>query len=450
MKKIYPILCGLLLALLLFVGLFSLFDIDATYSERERRSLKTLPGLTISSLLDGSYTAKFSEYYADTFPNRESLMDTNRTLNGFYYFSGGSNTLVVDRNNGAADHGENLGGSTPSQEATTPSDTSGEEATVPSESTAPPLEEAPDVEGVVEQLGAVALIGDRALDIPYADNDQIKAYAAAVTKIAAALGSNVRTFSMPVPNSAAYYSPAEYRTGASSQTAMLELVQDSLGSNVHFVDSYSAIAPHTDEYLYFRTDHHWTQLGAYYAYTAFCQAAGFTAPSLDTFETGQWDDFVGSLYTSISDYPQSQVLLDNPDTVYYYKPSVDCTTTYYSDTTLSDPVPIGAISYVGETSNKYLTFMGGDHPITIIDTGNSGSTCILIKESFGNCFAPWLINNYSKVICIDPREFNRDGTPTLDLPSFAQEHGVTDCIILNYPMMLSSEAYTTWLERLVD
>ena len=86
MNKLYKIFSLLLLAALFAVGLFSICDTDATYSESERRKLKTAPTLTLSSLLDGSFFSDFTDYYADTFPGRESLMDVNRSLNGFYYF----------------------------------------------------------------------------------------------------------------------------------------------------------------------------------------------------------------------------------------------------------------------------------------------------------------------------------------------------------------------------
>ena len=68
----------------------------------------------------------------------------------------------------------------------------------------------------------------------------------------------------------------------------------------------------------------------------------------------------------------------------------------------------------------------------------------------GNAFTPWLTSHYSKIIAIDPREFNRDGKPSLDLAAFAKEQGVNDCIVLDYPIMLNSDSYITWLERLVD
>ena len=103
MKRIYTILSCLLLVGMLCIGLYALLDKDATYSESERRKLKTRPKLTFSAMLDGSYASEYRDYFADTFPNREKLMNANRSLNGFYYFSGGSKDgaqLVINMNGG--------------------------------------------------------------------------------------------------------------------------------------------------------------------------------------------------------------------------------------------------------------------------------------------------------------------------------------------------------------
>lgn len=461
MKKIYTLLSCLILALLLGVGLWSLFDRDATYSDWEKRDLETRPGVTLEALLDGSYSADFQSYYADTFPGRESLMATNRSLNGFYYFSGltseGSAQLAIGLNGSAANHGAALQQTTSAPESST-GESSTEpdqpEQTEPSDSTASPEntdaygEQDPDA--TVEQVGAVLLVGNRAMEVPYASYDTISRYAQAVTGIASALGSEVRVFSIAVPNAAEFYTTEDYHSGNSSQRDMIDYCYDHLGSGVTAVDAYSKLAAHTDEYIYFRTDHHWTQLGAYYAYTAFCEAAGLTAEPLSRFQTDQYENFVGSMYTYISDYPQSQILKDEPDTVHIWRPFVDLNTHWYTDATLSEVYEGGTLCYVGDVDNKYLAFLGGDHPITIIETDvENDKTVMIVKESYGNAFTPWLTSHYSRVIAIDPREFNRDGKPSLDLAAFAAEQGVDDCIILNYPLMLNNSAYIAWLERLV-
>jgi hypothetical protein len=431
---------------MLGVGLVSMFDSDATFSATEKRALKAKPKLSLSALLDGSYSGNLSEYYADTFPMRETLMKTNRSLNNFYYFSALSGKdapqVVINANNNTAAGGEALSDhQKPSTEKPNESGSSQqEEPTEPTENDAP-----------AEQLGAVLLVGNRALEVPYANHDNIERYAKAVDAIDKALGSSVRTFNIAVPNAAEFYAPSAYRTSSTSQKDMIDFCYSKAGKNVITVDAYSKIAPHTDEYIYFRTDHHWTQLGAYYAYTAFCESAGLKAVNLREFETGTYENFVGAMYTFASEYPQSQILVDEPDTVYFYRPTVETHAKYYSDATLSDPITIGVISNVSEgISNKYLCFIGGDTPICIIETDVDGPVCMLIKESYGNAFAPFLTQHYSKVIVVDPREFNRDGKPSLDLAAFAKEQGVNDCIILNYPMVYNATGYTKWLERLVE
>ena len=440
MKRIYTALSGFLLIFALLVGLISTFDKDATYSESERRKLKTKPKLTISGLLDGNYFNQYREYFADTFPNRETLMKSNTTLNGFYYFGGlgsdDSASLVVDFNANAAQQGEAL------KVTEDPAATGSVDESEPQKKPSEPLASA-------EQLGSVVLIGDSAFDVPHADNDQIVKYAQAVTAIADTLGSNVKTFSMPVPNSAEFYTHKEYHTGKTSQKAMFDLCKENLGSNVTFVDAYSVIERHTEEYIYFRTDHHWTHLGAYYAYTALCNSAGFNPVNKDDFATGQWENFVGSLYTYVANYPQGQVLKDNPDTVHYWKPSANITTTCYNTTALTGGYAMGTICRVGEdVDNKYLTFMGGDHPIAIVETDTPGPTILVIKESYGNALISWLTNHYSKIILIDPRQYYGKNSD-INLAEFAQSQGVEQCLVVNYPMMLNSDGYTSLLEKLV-
>lgn len=443
MKRIYTALCALMFLFLMFMGLFSTFDKDATFSESEKRQLKTRPKLTISGLLDGNYWNEYRAYFADTFPGREGLMDKNTSLNTFYYFSGLSGKddaqLVIGFDSNAAQHGQSL----KDPDATTPSDattaTEGEEEQIP---------DLTEPNAAVEQLGNVILVGDRAMDVPYGNKEKIQRYAKAVNTLADLLGSDVKTFSMPVPNSAEFYAGSDWNTGPYSQKAMFQTLQENLEANVTYVDSYSQLARHTDEYIYFRTDHHWTHQGAYYAYTALCNAAGFTAEPQSKFATGKWENFVGSMYTYIANYPQSAILKNNPDTVHYWKPFANCETYYYTDTTLSDGILMGTICVIREeVDNKYLTFMGGDHPVTIVTTDTEGPAIMVIKESYGNALISWLTSHYSKIILIDPREYfaKRDD---IDLKAFAESQGVDQLLVINYPMMLNSDNYISLLEKL--
>ena len=87
----------------------------------------------------------------------------------------------------------------------------------------------------------------------------------------------------------------------------------SLDSNIKKVWAIDEIRKHRTEYIYFNTDHHWTSLGAYYAYRAFCFTAGLTPVSLDTIAYKTKPSFLGSLYRLTRD----PGLQSNPDSVRY-------------------------------------------------------------------------------------------------------------------------------------
>lgn len=84
MARFYYMISVLMVLVLLAVGTISLLDQDADFSETEGRSLKSFPKITVSSLLDSSFLRQLEAYYADTFPTRETLLESYRILDGFY------------------------------------------------------------------------------------------------------------------------------------------------------------------------------------------------------------------------------------------------------------------------------------------------------------------------------------------------------------------------------
>ncbi len=390
---------------------------------------------------------------AEQFPNKEQLSALNTAMNGFYKFSAFAPEegiqLVIPVQNDAANGGATL----PPTESSAPPETSEAEQASTEESTSEPTQETTEAlqEPDVETMGQMLLIGNRVVELPRTDYDVIHNYAQTVSRIAEAL-DGVQTYSILVPNSAEFYTPKAYHTGEYSQKDMIDYAYSVMSDAVIKVDAYGMLAEHTEEEIYFRTDHHWTQLGAYYAYTALCASLGYVKQPLHKFETGQYDTFLGSMYSFLAGYPQREILRQEPDVLTYYKPFREVKASYYDDANLYYAGYTEAVLQLGSgTSNKYLCYLGGDHPVTILETDvKDGGVCLLLKESYGNAFTPWLTSHYSKIICIDPREFNRNGKPSLDLAAFAERMEVDDCIILNYPMMLNSDAFVQWLGRMVD
>lgn len=485
MKKTYIALLAVMLVLAAVIGLTSL--LVKGESDALHESVSQKPDFTLSALLDGSYIHELEDYYTDTFPMRQPLLKLSKIMNGFYYYSGAAEEeqmLVIGGSTGAEQGGESLhnvqtqlGIEDPESDVPdVPEQSAQEQPLVPDEDepvsaqeeqqeTLPAEEEKepevqpepakmPELDNPAESeatyAGNVVVVGTRAMEIPTASNSVIESYANTINHLASALGENVRTISLLTPNGGEFYSPESMHTGANSQKDMIQYCYDHMNDDIVTVDAYSKIREHVDEYIYFRTDHHWTQLGAYYAYTGFCEAAGFEAVDLSLFQTGRYDRFLGSMYTFTSGYPQSEVLKANPDYLDYYIPVAETHAQYYADATLQNGVPVSVVYTKLDDSvgNKYLCFIGGDTPICIVETNTIGPVCVVLKESYGNAFVPFLTSHYSKIIVIDPREFNRDGKPSLDLSSFAREQGVDDLIVINYPYMINNSYYIGWLDRL--
>ena len=468
MKKLYTILLLVLLLGAAALGVTSLVDTDQTESKTENRKLATLPEFSVGALLNGTYLSELETYYSDTFPGRELLLKANQKLNGFYHFGAGEENLLVLDYQGGAEHGGQALDPLPEQEPAEPViSTEPEISAEPEVTEDPPVEEEPEIPEETEEpevdetenleytsAGSVIIVGNRAMDVPYATESIVVSYADAVGNLQKALGEDVRVISLLTPNAAQFYSPKDMHTGASDQKAMIDLCYGAMAEDIVTVDAFSKLKAHKDEYIYFRTDHHWTQLGAYYAYTAFCEALGWEAEKLEDFETGEYTGFLGSMYGWTSQYPQSEVLKNNPDILTYYLPLVETHAAYYADADLENstayPVSVVFRGIAPEQSNKYLCFLGGDHPAATVETAVDGPVCLVLKESYGNAFIPFLTSHYSKIIVIDPREFNRDGKPSLDLKELAAQQGVDDLLVINYPFMVSSETYVGYLNHLVE
>lgn len=468
MKKLYNVLLCTALALLLVIGVWSLFGNGETVSAVDGKTLAEKPEFTFASLFDGSYLPALERSYSDHFPMRDMLLEVGKTMNRFYYYSGSDENavLIIGGSTGAEQGGERLDTAltppvTPPTQTPTPDeppeekpdDTPAEPAPEdtpqqPEEQTPPELDEPAEEDAT--WAGNVIVVGTRAMEIPSANEQIIESYADAVGRLADAMGSGVRTISLVTPNGGEFYSPQSMHTGIHSQKAMIEHCYASMDAGIVTVDAYSGLREHADEYIYFRTDHHWTQLGAYYAYQKFCEAAGFEAVELDRFQTGVYENFVGSMYTFTKGYPQSETLYNNPDTLTYYLPIYETHAKYYADASLQNGVAVSVVytQLPESTTNKYLCYIGGDTPVCVIESAAEGGTCIVLKESYGNAFVPFLTSHYSKIIVIDPREFNRDGKPSLDLASFAAEQGIDDLIVINYPYMINNTSYIAWLNRL--
>ena len=195
--------------------------------------------------------------------------------------------------------------------------------------------------------------------------------------------------------------------------------------------------PHADEHLYFATDHHWTQRGAYYAYRAFIHAKGEEIADLSEFSQDNVENFIGSWEYSLKGTPGESVLTENAETMERFMPIVEYTGDVFLDMNLTDRWRESKV--IVESDEKYTTFIGGDMPIIRYKTNvKNGEKAVIIKESFGNAFATWAVNNYEEVYIIDPRQWNGFGGASdrgeFNLVTFYNDVcQFDDLIVVSYP-----------------
>ena len=201
---------------------------------------------------------------------------------------------------------------------------------------------------------------------------------------------------------------AQEELGVSSQKEAVAYAISSIekaNSKVKCINVCQNLVNHNDEYIYFRTDHHWTALGAYYAYEEFCKAKGIKPTPVSDYETMEFPDFLGSFYSSSN---QSPALAANPDTVTAYIPKgTNSMTMTYEDGSVVDWPIINDVSGYNRTQ-LYATFVGGDRPFSVAhnETIHDGSAVMVVKDSFGNAFIPWLVDHYEYIYWVDARYTN--------------------------------------------
>ncbi|MBE6015500.1 MAG: hypothetical protein E7241_09090 [Lachnospiraceae bacterium] len=383
-----------------------------TKSDLEKRELAKFPEFTLASFLDGSYFSQIDTWYSDTFPFREQLLACNSFLQSF----NGIGSVQIHGNVQAGDEIPTESG----ELATLEEDTSSEEPS----SVTPSTEE--DVNVPTQTLGPVFVAGNSAYEFYRFGKDASTKYAAVINTAAEKFEGTASVYDIIIPNSMGVVLPDKIRENinTSDQREAINYMYSVMSDKVKKVNIFDTLKSHKGEYIYFRTDHHWTQLGAYYAYTEFCKSKGISPKPLEYYEVKQFEGFLGSFY---SDSGQAPELAKTPDTVYAYYPKATNKMTY-----LDRKGNEGSWNIINDVSSwgagsKYNCFIGGDNPLsTIVNPEiNDGSAVVVVKESYGNAFVPFLVDHYNYVYVVDYRYYQGK------LGDLVAEKGIKDVIYIN-------------------
>lgn len=225
------------------------------------------------------------------------------------------------------------------------------------------------------------------------------------------------------------------------ENALLDDIFAQVGESAAVIDLREPFTARRDEYLYFKTDHHWTTNGAYRAYEQFCALKGLTPFDRDAHEAVTVEDFQGTHYAATRLWD-----VENDTITYYPLPNQ---MTIYNITGEAQYEPMTTENLINTdkfaTRDKYAAFLDGNNGYSVIEGDGEGSI-LVVKDSYANSFIPYLTANYEKIGVVDFRNFKygldstieREGyDEVLILYNFQTFIADTDLIYISRPTTLS-------------
>ena len=325
---------SLLVFLVILLG--NLFGKDRAFSDAENRSLAQRPDFSLSALADGSFFSGLTDWYSDQFMGRDRWISLH---------------LWELRRLGQKESGGVY---------------LGKDGRLFSDP------ETPDAASLVSTLSAV--------------NDFSAAHPELTTRI------------MLVPGAAAVMEDAlPANAPVRDQMEDIRSVQNGLNDTVSWLEAGDVLLAHSQEEIYYRTDHHWTSYGASLVYEATAGEMHLTPGDFQVYPVTV--DFEGTLSSKSGSHAAR-------DLIEIYVPreeSLKYTVTFGEDTArVCSIYRRGAL----EQKDKYTVFFGGNHDrVEIRTTANTGKSLLLLKDSFANCFVQFLLPGYDRITLIDPRYY---------------------------------------------
>ncbi|MBM6723707.1 DHHW family protein [Pseudoflavonifractor phocaeensis] len=363
-----------------FIGVFLVANAvapDRTFSEMENRNLEQLPTPSVKTLLSGEFMKDFETYTTDQFVARDGWIGLK---------SATERALGKQENNGVY---------------------------FCDQSTLITRFDQPDSQKVTDNLNYVNNFVEN-VDIPV-------------------------TFSL-IPTQACIWAD-RLPEGApnASQTDILTQAQAAV-PGATWADLYTPLWEHKDEDIFYRTDHHWTSLGAYYGYTGLAQALGYEPVSLDSYtETVRSTEFYGTVFSS------SGVRWVRPDTISTYVPDTGITVVSHTYDNKGNPVEEPRSLYVESFLNvkdKYSMFLGGNQSLGVVTTPNTDKPKLLIiRDSYTDSLVPFLTPHFSEIHLIDLRYYK------LSIQEYIQQNEIDQALVLYSVPNFVTDSNLLWIAR---
>ena len=340
MNKHNKIIIFIFVVFLFLMFSFNITKADGQFSENENRMLKQQPVFTLNNVFSGEFTERYEEYITDQFIFRDFWVGVKSSID----------VMLMKRDIKGVYFGKD--GYLLQKFAK------------------------PDMTILDRNIEGINKLASSNKDIP-------------VFLMVAPLSSEV--LKNKLPSFATSY----------NQIEVAKYGESKIDKNVKFIDVYKALESKNSEYIYYKTDHHWTTRGAYYAYREFCNNVGLIPYGTEHFNIDKvTSEFYGTLYSKVN-YTGVK-----PDYIETYTPKQELKyNVQYMDTGTSSN-SLYEIKHL-ESKDKYSVFLDGNHALVKISTNAPNHKKILIlKDSYAHCFVPFLTEHYSEIHMIDLRYFN--------------------------------------------
>ena len=210
-------------------------------------------------------------------------------------------------------------------------------------------------------------------------------------------------------------------------------VEDAGGNALDLRETFT---DHKEEYIYYRTDHHWTTYGAQLAYEQFCAAQGLVPFDTAAHTRVDVPEFLGTSYS------KSRYWHAEADVLSYYPLENEMTIFDVTVPGQRTPKSTGSMYDTGklEMVDKYALFLQGNNGYSEI-AGDGEDSILLVKDSYGNCFAPFLTANYAKIGVVDLRNY------PYGIDELIESEGYDQVLILYNFQSFKSDSYLYNINR---
>lgn len=373
-KRANKIIIFMFIVFLFTVNIFNMITPDKKFSESENRVLAQMPRFTMKNLVSGRFSKEFEEYVTDQFIFRDFWVGVKSDI---------ERSILKSENNGIF-------------------------------------------------FGKDGYLLEKYKKSGENLDNNIESINSFSKKL-----PDVSTYFLLAPNSVKIYEDKlPLFASPYDQLKTIDKVKDNLDSEINFTDVYEILNGIKDEYIYFKTDHHWTMRGAYYAYEELCRNININPYAINDFDTKiVSDSFYGTFYSKANNRHIKADSIEILNLKFPGKYEV-----YYADEDKGSDT-LYEVEHL-ETKDKYAVFLDGNHSLMTIKSGiKNNKRLVVFKDSYAHCFIPFLVNHYAEIHVIDLRYYK------LDVYDYIEKNDIREALFLYNVSTFTEDENLKWLKR---